>query len=230
MYAKHIAYTKYITTFVMSKETKKETNEKKKTKMTTIEKLQQLGAAQYIDFSFADTKSLLECYLCNDRDAEAIQAIRILNDGCGMILEVKLGEIMMHKASTVYITIEDNEMMDLVEASDIKMENVEVIYSSDEADNEDAAMKPLTKEQVIELVSKAEGVLIATNAGEQVTSHCEELAESLKGMCYHGLIAEDKAPADIAESPSYEKGWGVYKFSAPDCNTIDSDLYINIGE
>nr|DAW15934.1 MAG TPA: hypothetical protein [Caudoviricetes sp.] len=198
--------------------------------MTTIEKLQQLGAAQYIDFSFADTKSLLECYLCNDRDAEAIQAIRILNDGCGMILEVKLGEIMMHKASTVYITIEDNEMMDLVEASDIKMENVEVIYSSDEADNEDAAMKPLTKEQVIELVSKAEGVLIATNAGEQVTSHCEELAESLKGMCYHGLIAEDKAPADIAESPSYEKGWGVYKFSAPDCNTIDSDLYINIGE
>lgn len=115
-----------------------ETNEKKKTKMTTIEKLQQLGAGQYIDFSFADTKSLLECYLCNDRDAEAIQAIRILNDGCGMILEVKLGEIMMHKASIVYITIEDNEMMDLVEESDINMENVEVIYSSNVEDEKEA--------------------------------------------------------------------------------------------
>ena len=38
MYAKHIAYTKYISTFVVSEETteqKKETNEKKKTKMKT---------------------------------------------------------------------------------------------------------------------------------------------------------------------------------------------------
>ena len=91
-------------------------------------------------------------------------------------------------------------------------------------------MKTLTKEQVIELVSKAEGILIATNAGEQVTRQCEELAESLKGLSYHGLIAEDKAPADITESPNYEPEWGVYKFSASDCNTIDSDLYVNIGE
>lgn len=91
-------------------------------------------------------------------------------------------------------------------------------------------MKTLTKEQVIKLVSTADGVLIATNAGEQVTNHCEELAENLKGMCYHGLIAEDKAPADITESPNYEPEWGVYKFSDSDCNTIDSDLYINIGE
>lgn len=39
MYAKHIAYTKYISTFVVSEETteqKKEANEKKKTKMTTV--------------------------------------------------------------------------------------------------------------------------------------------------------------------------------------------------
>lgn len=96
--------------------------------------------------------------------------------------------------------------------------------------HKDKDMKTLTKEQVIELVIKAEGILIATNAGEQVTSQCEELAESLKGMCYHGLIAEDKAPADITESPNYEKEWGVYKFSDPNCNTIDSDIYINIGE
>ena len=91
-------------------------------------------------------------------------------------------------------------------------------------------MKTLTKGQVIELVNKAEGILIATNAGEQVTSQCEELAESLKGMFYHGLIAEDKAPADITESPSYEKEWGVYKFSDPYSNTVDGDIYINIGE
>lgn len=120
------------------RQNKKRNERKKKTKMTTIEKLQQLGAGQYIDFSFADTKSLLECYLCNDRDAEAIQAIRILSDGHCMVLEVKLGEIMMHKASTVYITIEDNEMMDLIEASDINMGKMEVLYSSEEVNYEEA--------------------------------------------------------------------------------------------
>ena len=120
---------------------KKRQNKKKKRTMTTIEKLQQLGAGQYIDFSFADTKSLLECYLCNDRDAEAIQAIRILSDGHCMVLEVKLGEIMMHKASTVYITIEDNEMMDLIEASDINMGKMEVLYSSEEVNYEEATVE-----------------------------------------------------------------------------------------
>ena len=115
-----------------------ETNEKKKTKMTTIEKLQQLGAGQYIDFSIEGTDSALECYLCSDRHADAIKAIRILNDGCGMILEVQMGEIMMHKATTVYITIEDKEIMDIVEASDIKMENVEVLYSSNVEDEKEA--------------------------------------------------------------------------------------------
>lgn len=91
-------------------------------------------------------------------------------------------------------------------------------------------MKTLTKEQVIELVNKAEGILISTNAGEQVTSQCDELAESLKGLSYQGLIAADKAPADITESANYEKEWGVYKFSDPDCDTTDGDIYVNIGE
>lgn len=145
---KCIARMKYITTFVVSKETEqKETNEKKKTKMTTIEKLQQLGAGQYIDFTIEGTDSALECYLCSDRHADAIKAIRILNDGCGMILEVQMGEIMMHKATTVYITIEDKEIMDIVEASDIKMENVEVLYSSNVEDDKEA-----TAEEEIEVV------------------------------------------------------------------------------
>lgn len=141
MYTKHIAYTKYITTFVMSKENdRKERNErKKKTKMTTIEKLQQLGAGQYIDFTIEGTASALECYLCSDRHADAIKSIRILNDGCGMILEVQMGEIMMHKATTVYITIEDKEIMDIVEVSEIKMQNVEVLYSSNVEDEKEAA-------------------------------------------------------------------------------------------
>lgn len=119
--------------------TTKETNEKKKTKMTTIEKLQQLGAGQYIDFSIEGTDSALECYLCSDRHADAIKSIRILNDGCGMILEVQMGEIMMHKATTVYITIEDKEIMDIVEASEIKMQNVEVLYSSNVEDEKEEA-------------------------------------------------------------------------------------------
>ena len=116
----------------------KRNERKKKTKMTTIEKLQQLGAGQYIDFTIEGTDGALECYLCSDRHADAIKAIRILNDGCGMILEVQMGEIMMHKATTVYITIEDKEIMDIVEASDIKMENVEVLYSSNVEDEKEA--------------------------------------------------------------------------------------------
>lgn len=148
LYAKRIAYIKYIATFVMSKENdRKETNEKKKTKMTTIEKLQQLGAGQYIDFTIEGTDSALECYLCSDRHADAIKSIRILNDGCGMILEVQMGEIMMHKATTVYITIEDKEIMDIVEASEIKMQNVEVLYSSNVEDDKEA-----TAEEEIEVV------------------------------------------------------------------------------
>lgn len=127
--------------------TTKETNEKKKTKMTTIEKLQQLGAGQYIDFTIEGTDSALECYLCSDRHADAIKSIRILNDGCGMILEVQMGEIMMHKATTVYITIEDKEIMDIVEASEIKMQNVEVLYSSNVEDDKEA-----TAEEEIEVV------------------------------------------------------------------------------
>ena len=59
----------------------KRNERKKKTKMTTIEKLQQLGAGQYIDFTIEGTDSALECYLCSDRHADAIKSIRILNDG-----------------------------------------------------------------------------------------------------------------------------------------------------
>ena len=111
--------------------TTKETNEKKKTKMKTIEKLQQLGAGQYIDFSIEGTDSALECYLCSDRHAEAIKSIRILNvEGTGLVLEVELGEIMMFKPTTVYISIEEKEIMDPVEASEIRRSNVEVLYSS----------------------------------------------------------------------------------------------------
>lgn len=146
---KRIVRMKYITTFVVSKENdRKERNErKKKTKMTTIEKLQQLGAGQYIDFTIEGTDSALECYLCSDRHADAIKSIRILNDGCGMILEVQMGEIMMHKATTVYITIVDKEIMDIVEASEIKMQNVEVLYSSNVEDDKGA-----TAEEEIEVV------------------------------------------------------------------------------
>lgn len=85
--------------------------------MTTIEKLQQLGAGQYIDFSIEGTDSALECYLCSDRHADAIKSIRILNvEGAGLVLEVELGEIMMFKPTTVYMSIEEKEIMDPVEA------------------------------------------------------------------------------------------------------------------
>lgn len=133
---------KYITTFVVSKENdRKERNErKKKTKMTTIEKLQQLGAGQYIDFSIEGTDSALECYLCSDRHADAIKAIRILNvEGAGLVLEVELGEIMMFKPTTVYMSIEEKEIMDPVEASEIRRSNVEVLYSSNVEDEKEAA-------------------------------------------------------------------------------------------
>lgn len=131
---------KYITTFVVSKETEqKETNEKKKTKMTTIEKLQQLGAGQYIDFTIEGTDSALECYLCSDRHADAIKSIRILKvEGIGLVLEVELGEIMMFKPTTVYISIEEKEIMDPVEASEIRRSNVEVLYSSNVEDEKEA--------------------------------------------------------------------------------------------
>lgn len=94
-------------------------------------------------------------------------------------------------------------------------------------------MKTLTKEQVIKLVSSADGLLIANNAGERHINgwdECIEFSKSLEGMYFHGLISADKAPRDITESPEYTPEWGIYKFSAFDCNTIDSDLYINIGE
>lgn len=94
-------------------------------------------------------------------------------------------------------------------------------------------MKTLTKEQVIELVSSADGLLIATNAGERHVNsldECIEFAETLKDMHFDGFVPADKAPADITESTEYEPEWGVYKFSAPNCTTIDSDIYINIGE
>ena len=125
-----------------------ETNEKKKTKMTTIEKLQQLGAGQYIDFSIEGTDSALECYLCSDRHADAIKAIRILNvEGAGLVLEVELGEIMMFKPTTVYMSIEEKEIMDPVEASEIRRSNVEVLYSSNVEDEKEA-----TAEEEIEVV------------------------------------------------------------------------------
>ena len=92
-------------------------------------------------------------------------------------------------------------------------------------------MKTLTKEQVIELVSSADGLLIATNAGERHVNgwdECIEFAETLKDMNFDGFVPADKAPADITESPEYEPEWGVYKFSTPNCT--DSDIYINIGE
>lgn len=92
-------------------------------------------------------------------------------------------------------------------------------------------MKTLTKEQVIELVSSADGLLIATNAGERHVNgwdECIEFAETLKDMNFDGFVPADKAPADIRESPEYEPEWGVYKFSTPNCT--DSDIYINIGE
>ena len=139
---KCIVHVKYITTFVVSKENdRKERNErKKKTKMTTIEKLQQLGAGQYIDFSIEGTDSALECYLCSDRHADAIKAIRILNvEGAGLVLEVELGEIMMFKPTTVYMSIEEKEIMDPVEASEIRRSNVEVLYSSNVEDEKEAA-------------------------------------------------------------------------------------------
>lgn len=94
-------------------------------------------------------------------------------------------------------------------------------------------MKTLTKEQVIELVSSADGLLIATNAGERHINgwdECIEFAETLKDMHFNGFVPADKAPADITESPEYEPGWGVYKFSDPDCDTTDSNIYVNIGE
>ena len=94
-------------------------------------------------------------------------------------------------------------------------------------------MKTLTKEQVIERVSTADGVLISTNAGEMTITDWNELidfSKSLEGMYFHGLISADKAPTDITGSPYYTPEWGVYKFSDPNCNTIDSDIYINIGE
>ncbi len=148
---KCIAGMKYITTFVVSKETEqKETNEKKKTKMTTIEKLQQLGAGQYIDFTIEGTDSALECYLCSDRHADAIKSIRILNvEGTGLVLEVELGEIMMFKPTTVYISIEEKEIMDPVEASEIRRSNVEVLYSSNVDDEKEEA----AEEEVVEITT-----------------------------------------------------------------------------
>lgn len=123
-----------------------ETNEKKKTKMTTIEKLQQLGAGQYIDFSIEGTDSALECYLCSDRHADAIKSIRILNvEGAGLVLEVELGEIMMFKPTTVYMSIEEKEIMDPVEASEIRRSNVEVLYSSNVEDEKEAAAEEETE-------------------------------------------------------------------------------------
>ena len=107
--------------------------------MKTIEKLQQLGAGQYIDFTIEGTDSALECYLCSDRHADAIKSIRILKvEGIGLVLEVELGEIMMFKPTTVYISIEEKEIMDPVEASEIRRSNVEVLYSSNVEDEKEA--------------------------------------------------------------------------------------------
>ena len=153
LYVKRIACMKYITTFVVSKENdRKERNErKKKTKMTTIEKLQHLGAGQYIDFSIEGTDSALECYLCSDRHADAIKSIRILNvEGTGLVLEVELGEIMMFKPTTVYISIEEKEIMDPVEASEIRRNNVEVLYSSNVEDDKEAATE---ETEVVEITT-----------------------------------------------------------------------------
>lgn len=99
--------------------------------------------------------------------------------------------------------------------------------------HKDKDMTTLTKEQVIELVSSADGLLISNNAGERHINcwdECIEFAETLKDMYFDGFVPADKAPADITESPEYAPEWGVYKFSDPYSNTIDSDIYINIGE
>ncbi len=146
MHGEYFAYETYcmyeIYYYLCSvKRDRTERNErKKKTKMTTIEKLQQLGAGQYIDFTIEGTDSALECYLCSDRHADAIKSIRILNvEGAGLVLEVELGEIMMFKPTTVYISIEEKEIMDPVEASEIRRSNVEVLYSSNVEDEKEAA-------------------------------------------------------------------------------------------
>lgn len=138
MYETCCMYEIYYYLCGVKRATTKKTNEKKKTKMTTIEKLQQLGAGQYIDFSIEGTDSALECYLCSDRHADAIKAIRILNvEGAGLVLEVELGEIMMFKPTTVYMSIEEKEIMDPVEASEIRKSNVEVLYSSNVEDEKE---------------------------------------------------------------------------------------------
>lgn len=81
--------------------------------------------------------------------------------------------------------------------------------------------------------SSADGVLISTNAGEMTITDWDELieySETLKDMHFDGFVPADKAPTDITGSPYYTPEWGVYKFSDPYSNTVDGDIYINIGE
>lgn len=90
-------------------------------------------------------------------------------------------------------------------------------------------MKKFTKEQVIELVMNAEGLLISTNAGERFVKggeDCIEFANELKTIDFCGEV--DNVPSDITKSPNYEPEWPTFKFSGSD--TTDGDVYINIGE
>lgn len=108
--------------------------------MTTIERLEQLGAGQYIDLKNKENESPIRCYICDDRHADAVKAIRILKvDGYReglLIMEVEIDTIMCYSACTEYIIIEDGELIDPVDAKRIKMRKQEVLYSSREAEEE----------------------------------------------------------------------------------------------
>lgn len=117
---------------------KSSSNTKKDKTMTTIERLEQLGAGQYIDLKNKENESPIRCYICDDRHADAVKAIRILKvDGYReglLIMEVEIDTIMCYSACTEYIIIEDGELIDPVDAKKIKMRKQEVLYSSREAE------------------------------------------------------------------------------------------------
>lgn len=88
----------------------------------------------------------------------------------------------------------------------------------------------LTKEQVIDLVRHVDGLLISSNGGEGFVHggcECVEFADWLETLYFEGEV--EPVP-DISNSPYYAPEWPTYKFSAHDCDTTDSDIYINIGE
>lgn len=99
--------------------------------MTTIQRLQELGLGQFVNFDNEEANEAVRMFICADKYASGIEAIKVLKaegykEGV-YILEVKISEILTTKNESEFFVIFENEVYDYAK----KPNRYEVVYSSE---------------------------------------------------------------------------------------------------